>query len=121
MAKKKKAPVQEIATVNEKAVIEVEEKVKETLVEEIELAVAEEAVVDPVEEMNEVVEEELSKEEIQEESVEDKKEVEPEVKKPKKQGVVVEVSLAGVTVMDVNGCRFKLFGVKGNIGDTIEF
>ena len=45
----------------------------------------------------------------------------PKKKASKKQGVIVDVKLASVIVVDIKGNRFRLTGVKGNVGDTVEF
>lgn len=42
-------------------------------------------------------------------------------KASKRQGVIVEASLATIVVQDENGHRFRLVGVKGNLGDIVEF
>ena len=52
--------------------------------------------------------------------VEDKKKDKP-IKSSKRQGVIVEARLASIVVQDENGFRFRLVGVKGNLGDIIEF
>lgn len=42
-------------------------------------------------------------------------------KSTKRQGVIVEKRLASVVVVDLNGNRFRLTGVNGNVGDTVDF
>lgn len=117
--KNKQSPVNEVAAVEEKEVIATES------LNENEIVIAEEAVVEatikaPVEEAKEEKEE---NKEVQEEAlvIEKKIQDKPKKKVPKRQGVIVEAGLASVIVVDLKGNRFRLTGVKGNVGDTVEF
>ena len=107
--KNRQSPAKEIAAVEENKVIAEEAVVKATI----------EA---PVKETKKEKEEEVK--EVQEESsaiVEKKVQDKFKKKISKRQGVIVEARLASVIVVDMNGNRFRLTGVKGNIGDTVEF
>jgi uncharacterized protein YjaZ len=44
----------------------------------------------------------------------------PKKKALKKQGIIVKVGLATVTV-ESDGCLYRLVGVKGNLGDIVAF
>lgn len=117
MSKKNgQSPAKEIAAVEENKVIATEK------LEKNEIVIAEEAVVEaPVKETKKEKEE---VKEVQEEStviVEKKIQDKPKKKVSKRQGIIVEVRLASVIVVDMNGNRFRLTGVKGNVGDTVEF
>ena len=117
MSKKNgQSPAKEIAAVEENKVITTEK------LEKNEIVIAEEAVVEaPVKETKKEKEE---VKEVQEEStaiVEKKIQDKPKKKVSKRQGIIVEVRLASVIVVDMNGNRFRLTGVKGNVGDTVEF
>lgn len=91
------------------------------------LSVVEETMDTPV--IEDVKEEKEEKEEVAE--VKASKEVKtskkeanqnkPTNKKSNGQGVIVESGIASVVVVDLNGNYFRLFGVKGNVGDTVEF
>ena len=117
--KNKQSPANEIAAVEEKEVIATEN------LNENEIVIAEEAVVEatieaPVEETKEEKEENKEVQEqipVMEKKIQDK----PKKKVSKRQGVIVEARLASVIVVDLNGNRFRLTGVKGNVGDTVEF
>lgn len=76
----------------------------------------------PVEEAKE--EKEENKEEVHEESAviaERKVHDKPKKKASNRQGVIEEVGLASVVVIDINGNRFLLTGVNGKVGDIVEF
>lgn len=117
--KNKQSPANEIAAVEEKQVIATES------LTENESVIAEEAVVEatikaPVEEAKKEKEENKEVQEntpVMEKKIHDK----PKKKVSKRQGVIVEAGLASVIVVDLNGNRFRLTGVKGNVGDTVEF
>lgn len=117
--KNKQSPANEVAAVEEREVIATEN------LSEDEIVIAEEAVVGatievPVEEAEKEKEE---NKEVQEETpvVEKKIQDKPKKKVSKRQGVIVEAGLASVVVVDLSGNRFRLTGVKGNVGDTVEF
>ena len=117
--KNKQSPVNEITAVEEKEVVATE------ILKEKEIVIAEEAVVEatieaPVEEAKKEKEE---IKEVQEEApvMEEKIQDKPKKEVSKRQGVIVEARLASVIVVDLNGNRFRLTGVKGNVGDTVEF
>ena len=117
--KNKQSPANEIAVVEEKEVIATEN------LNENEIVIAEEAVVEatieaPVEETKKEKEENKEVQEyipVMEKKIQDK----PKKKVSKRQGVIVEAGLASVIVVDLNSNRFRLIGVKGNVGDTVEF
>ena len=76
----------------------------------------------PVEEAKE--EKEENKEEVHEGSAviaERKVHDKPKKKASNRQGVIEEVGLASVVVIDMNGNRFLLTGVNGKVGDIVEF
>lgn len=117
--KNKQSPANEITAVDEKEVIATED------LKENEIVIAEETVVEatieaPVEETKEEKEENKEVQEyvsVMEKKIQDK----PKKKVSKRQGVIVEAGLASVVVVDLSGNRFRLTGVKGNVGDTVEF
>ena len=119
--KNRQSPAKEFTAVEENEMI-VTEKLKEDENIIVEEAVVETIFETPVEETKKEKEEEIK--EVQEDSVvvtEKKVQDKPKKKVFKRQGVIVETRLASVIVVDVNGNRFRLTGVKGNVGDTVEF
>lgn len=119
--KNNQSPAKELITVEESNAISTENlEKKESIIAED--AIVKEATKVPVEEAKE--EKEEIKEEVQEESAaiaEKKVQDKPKKKASKRQGVIEEVGLASVIVIDINGNRFRLIGTKGNVGDIIEF
>lgn len=117
--KNKQSPAKEVATVEENEVITTES------LEEKEIVIAEEAVVEATNEapVEEAKEEKEENKEVQKEIVTTEKKVQdkPKKKVSKRQGVIIEARLASVIVVDMNGNRFRLTGVKGNVGDKVEF
>ena len=106
-----------------KEILAVEEEITTEKLNNEEIMIAEEAVVEaPVEEAKGEKEENIK--EVQKESYiikEKKNQDKPKKKVSKRQGVIIEVRLASVIVVDMNGNRFRLTGVRGNVGDTVEF
>ena len=118
--KNKQSPANEITAVENEEVIATEN------LKEDEIVIAEETVVEatieaPVEEEDKKEKEELKevreRTPVMEKKIQDK----PKKKISKRQGVIVEAGLASVIVVDLMGNRFRLIGVKGNVGDTVEF
>ena len=120
MSKKtKQSPVNELAMVEE-----TESIVTETLAENDNMIVKETVVEATVEApVEETKEEKKENKEVQEKApvVEKKIQDKPKKKVSKRQGIIVEAGLASVIVVDLSGNRFRLTGVKGNVGDTVEF
>lgn len=119
--KNNQSPAKELIDVEESNVISTENLgEKESIIAED--AIVKEATKAPIEEAKE--EKEEIKEEVQEEPAviaEEKVQDKPKRKASKRQGVIEEVGLASVIVIDINGNRFRLTGIKGNVGDTVEF
>lgn len=119
--KNNQSPAKELATVEESNVIATENlEKKESIIAEG--AIVKESIKAPVEEAKE--EKEEIKEEVHEESAvitERKVHDKPKKKASNRQGVIEEVGLASVIVIDINGNRFRLTGVRGNVGDMVEF
>ena len=119
--KNNQSPAKELVTVEESNVITTENlEEKESIIAEG--AIVKESIKASVEEAKE--EKEEIKEEAHEESAviaEKKVHDKPKEKASNRQGVIEEVGLASVVVIDINGNRFLLTGVNGKVGDIVEF
>lgn len=118
--KNKQSPANEITAVDENEVIATED------LNENEIVIAEETVVEATIETTPVEETKEEKEENKEfqeciPAIKKKTQDKPKKKVSKRQGVIIEAGLASVIVVDLSGNHFRLIGVKGNIGDTVEF
>jgi hypothetical protein len=113
------------STTKKKAINQTSEVIKTEEMKQEELLItqdiiAEATIESPVKE--ETKKEKEEKKEVQESVAITEKKIQDKPKKKvlKRQGVIVEAGLASV-VVETNGNRFRLLGVKGNVGDTVTF